>query len=1260
MNTVPLVGLKNNQIVYLATKSSPLSKDGTTEAWKYFSAPPDGVTLDASSNVRFFPYHAHFYMSVGTAVWRKKHRDPEDKANLAKAVDDWSKMYVDEWEKIGDTALPAANLRDVVPFAVLSADRNTYAFNLVILNQDGSAQVLMRDDLYAENKWSTLTYTKGDNNPDQPPKWSRMAYWNNTILALDDSSNMWSLEVDFDKSTYKIGEKTAINPTTEFTATDLGPVVLRADGYLYKRLVAEPPSDGTDPPLQWTQWVLRDGVTNLGVAAPGVVLDLQTLTRTLKSRYIQTQTALYPVVNRISAFATTHGIWLDRLMKASAAWSNAPNAGKQAIAIKEGKNLVVHAQVWAKMLSSAIGGSKESVNIMTAQLHDVKTQLEIQLQILRDKLVGLQNTLKVQKDALSKLKAAFWGSIGAMFLGMAIGVIALATGIGAPLAVAAGALFLGGFVATIALGVQMSKLAGEVSDTQIQIVVTNTAITQLAEVVKNFKELDSLYGTLNVFWGRMWNNAVSLQQMDNATVEQIGMDILGDPSSIIAAQDVTKEIGDAATTYLDTLNNQGIHVGSITTPVVLSTFSVEYSILSDPNAIEGVVSAQLEHGAQALKAGNVPKYFDHMEQAFVAAATALNAANNDQLQSGDWCDIPRLSGAAQLFNATPAMLNVFNGISEIFQFAGIGSQADIQNRVNVATPIVVNAIQKTTAMCVTIQDLLARYKELSEAGDRKGIDELKDTVLKKAINECESAGEYSAQANNAFVDVNRACTDYQQTLERQEGEWENTKRSAAARANADIGNLNPPWDIFVGGPLAIAIYMEQKTKEINDQLSRQLRDADNALQQLKIQLSSGASMNGHSLTWTEMAQMVSGCLGKVFNILTAVYGQVLEDPKMYDSLLKIEWASVEKNFADVLNILASRGINVQPGTRATIFAKGVRGVSSDKAVGALSAPTALGAGMASQAKQAQDFFSGMQTLLELPYLDDIVGYWDVEQTEKTTLLAMATKLRGQYVDMMSTEYGYVQNIFTMSLLQGARAELVRQGRLETDVLVSSSLVSAQRGQALASAVAKKFKAASADYQTALKQVEANLVQIKQKLQDIDKDIDDLKKAEREKIINLIADVVALSFATAIIFASAGYLGPVATALTTAAKLGLGATATAATIKTVVDGLSLSEIGKLLSTMHTTRSTLQTSLIQLQAVRPLFGKVVNGAELLETAVDDMATELQDLINDIDLLRTLNLSDNDVRGIARSWEEVKEFCLNWMDAVNAQGIRPAMSL
>ncbi|KAF7561510.1 hypothetical protein G7046_g2637 [Stylonectria norvegica] len=1274
LNTVPVVGVKNNQIMYLATQQDTLSKTGTKDVWTFFSAFPTDATVTPESNVHFFPYKGDFCVSVGAAIWRRRHRTPDDPI-LKQAVGNWPKMYLDDWEKIGDNAFPAADIRDVIPFAVLSADRNQIGFNLLTLGQDSSVQILTKDDIYASNTWSAVSYSKGTNDPASPPKWTRMAYWNNNVVALDDQNNSWNLTIDFDASTYKIADKTAIDATSEFTATDIGPVTVRSDGFLYKRYVQQPPSDGADPKLLWSKWVAQDGVTRLGVASPGVLLNLQVLTRTLKSRYIDTQMALYPVVNKINAFAVTHNSYLDLLNQAADDWANAPDDQKQADAIKAGKGFVTHAKIWAKILNTSIFNTKDTVNIMTSQLHDVKSQLQVQLQLLRDKLTGLQNTLNIQQESLGKLRAAFWGAVAAMFLGMALGVLALASGVGAWAVVGAGALFVAGLVAVVALGVLMGDLAGEVSKTEAQINVTNTAITELSSVVKSFTDLDTLYGTLNVFWGRMANDANSLASMDEATAAQLGIDVLEDKSSIIAAQKVTSQIAAAATTYLDTLNKQGINIPQGATLMALAREApsglARAVSLKTSNSLESEFHKTVERANSALAEGDSAAYEKLMEAAFNTEILKSASITMDRVRTGVWYDIPSISGASQLFN-NGSLLSA--SVANLAAAAAVGAEfndpSGIENRIKSAGPVLVGMLHKTDATCQDVQNLLQRYKELD--GNQSEIAKLKDTLLETAINDCIGAQTYSARANNAFVDVNNAATDYQQDLERQVTLLGNNQSSERASADERKRDISIPWYVYLGGAVAIFAYTEKIKSDIENDLQNKLRQLDESIAALKQLENSGATIDGHSATWIEMVRTISGCLGGVYNILTAIQGQVMEDPSMYEVLLDVEWANIQKNTTDVLNILASRGIDVNS-SEATLMAlaapDGSRGSfqsissitppagSNADVVKALRSPGSMDTTMKSQATQAKQFFAEMETLMQSPYLSGIVGYWDVAQTDKTSLLDVVNRLRRQYVDMMSNEYPVVENLYTTALLQETRAELVMENKLSLEILVRSSLRSARSGQKAANVAGDKFRAASADYVFALKQVQANLDQIKAKMGEIDKNIGDLKKQERDMIISLIADVVALAFASAVLLASFGFLGPVAAALTTAQAIGLGATATAAAIKTVIDSLKLADIEALITTLQSTKRDLDATYNGLNTIRPLFKNVVTAAEGMEATTTAMADGLQHLANDIELLKLISLTEDDVKSIGGSWVEVKNACTTWMDIVNAQGIVPA---
>ena len=317
--------------------------------------------------MHFFPFNGNFYFSVGTAVWQKKHRDPGD-PQLEQATDDWPKMYLDEWEKVGDASLPAADLAAVVPFTELGED-GKIAFKLIILAQDSTIQVLDKDNIYASNAWSTLSCSEVEGgSSSSPPKFTRMAYWNNMMFCIDTQGCSWNAHISFPNKAYKLSDQKQMEPVMELTATDRGPVVLQGDGYLYQRIVEEPASDGADPDMHWMQWVKGDGVESLGVASPGVMLDLRLLTQTLKDRYITTQSNLIAPLQRIQTFAKTHVTLCDRLLTLTDEYRNAADEDQRDLILEAADELIYTTEPWAMMMSQESASGYETVTLMTSQL----------------------------------------------------------------------------------------------------------------------------------------------------------------------------------------------------------------------------------------------------------------------------------------------------------------------------------------------------------------------------------------------------------------------------------------------------------------------------------------------------------------------------------------------------------------------------------------------------------------------------------------------------------------------------------------------------------------------------------------------------------------------------------------------------------------------------------------------------------------------------------------------------------------------------
>ncbi|KAI4863152.1 hypothetical protein F4820DRAFT_450302 [Hypoxylon rubiginosum] len=75
-------------------------------------------------------------------------------------------------------------------------------------------------------------------------------------VSVESNIHFFPTKVVFEADTYTIADKTPIEFTSEFTATNLGPVIVRSDGYLYKRYFQDPPSTDSDPMVQWYKRVL--------------------------------------------------------------------------------------------------------------------------------------------------------------------------------------------------------------------------------------------------------------------------------------------------------------------------------------------------------------------------------------------------------------------------------------------------------------------------------------------------------------------------------------------------------------------------------------------------------------------------------------------------------------------------------------------------------------------------------------------------------------------------------------------------------------------------------------------------------------------------------------------------------------------------------------------------------------------------------------------------------------------------------------------
>jgi hypothetical protein len=93
-------------------------------------------------------------------------------------------------------------------------------------------------------------------------------------------------------------------------------------------------------------------VAHLGAASPGVVFDLDRLTRVLKERYIDTQRDMLGGLQIIKGFAATHAFLCDTLLQYTDKYNNATEDEQRDVALEAGRELIDTALPWAEIMKA--------------------------------------------------------------------------------------------------------------------------------------------------------------------------------------------------------------------------------------------------------------------------------------------------------------------------------------------------------------------------------------------------------------------------------------------------------------------------------------------------------------------------------------------------------------------------------------------------------------------------------------------------------------------------------------------------------------------------------------------------------------------------------------------------------------------------------------------------------------------------------------------------------------------------------------------
>lgn len=1143
--------------MYIETQSTRV---GVKDVWSIFSPVPEGANVNSSVAVHFFPYQGDFIMAVGTTLWRKKHRSDLGRSSddIRQASISWPKLYHDEWEKIGDKCLPDGNLRSIIPYALLSAAGNQIKFQLLILTKDGTLQVLDGSDLGPKNTFISMNNTSKD-AAKQGLVMHKAAYWNGKIIGYDDSGYTWNLYPDFNQRTFEAKDKQQVEPIKQLTATDIGPVGVQKDGFLYKRIVEtvnEPGDDQGKERIKWTKWIRQDNVVNLGVASPGVMLDLETLTKSLKDRYITTQTALYPVVNKIKTFAITHKFFLNSLSETAKELQNSSSdETKNNLKIASAKKFVSHAKVWATLLKTQSEYGGHSVNVMGQDLSSVKTQLSQQLTLLKDKMTALTAQLKALKDAESKIKAAFWISIAVAVVGLGLTILALCTGVGAVYAIAAGGLFVGGLVAVGIFAKRWAEISDQISKVEAQLRDVTTASEELEFVVKNFSDLEDMYGKLSQFWGKMFNSAVSLQGMDKATALQIGAGILEDPSSIDAAKDVTRKMENACDVYLSVLNGCGIRLPRDDSDDeeedaagdLVSADAASASVEFDPTFSNVVpFNNTVSDACAALKDGDFDLYISKMRDAHAIDGHSIASSDSDttlldfedpltdERPSKDIASafaggaiggfVSGMTGVP-LIDMNPAIFRSKIAImSSTLPFTLQDPQSDRLNGLLVkARTEVVSLLDRTIELGTISQEWVARMPDLPTTNeDRKMASVYQDNAEKN----CKQAQASARLANNAFVDFNHEATEFQQSLERRIVKCRDDIRASEAGRRSLLDSVNiptPVWFIPIAGPLIGAIATGVNRAKVDEEVSRyerQINDLSLEVMKLEFQRNIGVLFVGQSQTWMDFCQKASRTLGSIYDEMTAIKLQIkfeLEvDPKLWKQVTATEWSKVRRDAEECKALIGIAQENL-----AADFDIAASSKRADPALlQAVTPSMKLMPELRSQVANSKIVWSEIQKLRELNYSEDIVAYLDPETKNKTTVFDMVDNIRTTYIQMAATQYNTVQQLYTLALVQEARSKNAASGAIPMHIFLKHTFSAIDTAKKDATRTKKTYAHMANNFRERIALTGRNVAELKTAISVANLDKARRDQAYRDKVNGIIIQGALTAFATGGLVAAA--------------------------------------------------------------------------------------------------------------------------------------------
>ena len=791
-------------------------------------------------------------------------------------------------------------------------------------------------------------------------------------------------------------------------------------------------------------------------------------------------------------------------------------------------------------------------------------------------------------------------------------------------------------------------------------------------IVNLFGNLEKTYDLLNEFWGELVDDAKNIMTFDSIVLDA-GVQVLTDESALIAAKQVASDLSQGAKAYLKMLHDQRVVIPDqvamanglpATPPITVSARALK--VQKHTTHFASIITS----AKMSLKSGDMAQYF-----AKLGEASVLQTANHlDDLRAetatGLWLDVSKLQQAGSVFGKLPSTPKVRPGdptpqpvdppppAQEILlpdANAPLPQQSQqLQSALIQLGPRLADMLRHTVDLADAAQVWKDQFPQIPPASKQPEAAKLQQ----KAVDQCHLAFEWARSTNNSFVKFSISARDFSESAVKAVNVTKANRDADLARFDEDIRGYphTPPWYVYAIAGIGAAGWFAQQAAE-KDDVQRHRNDAGdswtNQISQAQALADSGPNMNGPAGDWLTATANVSDNLGRIAEILSAEHLQLSEDPAMYAKFMQTEWTQVKSHAQAALDVLEK-----QPPAPLLSTAKSMcsrrRNMSQGQQVAhALQAPSDLSVAIKSQSTDAIDCFRAIDTLLQLPNTNDIIGYWKDDGSDRKTLATVIDDMRTQYVNLLSAEYSTILSIQEAAQLQAIRADLAATGRMQLVNFVKQSFRTITTTTILAGLTKAKFDKMQDHVTAILAEVDKNISVALANIDNLSTEIDKDDKQLQDKIAWVVADSIALVFASAVLLAAFGVGGAVLAFVTLAAQIGAVASVTASGIKLALDSKGLSELTQTIAALKATRETLKTSVHNMQAVQPAMKNVVASAAGIGPRLETMASDLQAQLLIVNQWQDEGITPEDARSVKQTWEDVSNACQGWLDAYNREG-------